>query len=69
MACAVCCTFGDGVVVLTGALPEISATDLDTDGVTFGSNDGLDPVVVEQLRKGEGTRRKLFERLLVKLRL
>ena len=63
------CSFGDGVVVLTGAHPELPAAALNVDGVSIRSNDGLDPVVVEQLRKGEGERRELFEKLLTELGL
>jgi glutamine amidotransferase-like uncharacterized protein len=69
VACAVRCTFGDGVVVLTGAHPELPAAALDKDGLTAGSSDGLDPVVVEQLREGENARQELFEKLLGELRL
>ena len=68
MACAVRCQFGDGVAVLTGAHPELPAVALDTEG-SAGNNDGLDPVVLEQLREGEDARREFFERLLAELRL
>lgn len=62
------CQFGDGVAVLTGAHPELHAAALDTEGFG-GNNDGLDPVVLEQLRGGEDARRAFFEKLLVELRL
>lgn len=63
------CTFGDGVAVLTGAHPELSASALDTEGSSPGSKNDLDPLVLEQLRGGEAARRELFEKLLVELRL
>ena len=67
VACAVRCAFGDGVAILTGAHPELSASALNMEG--HGSDNGLDPLVLDQLWEGETARRNLFEKLLVELRL
>jgi biotin--protein ligase len=79
VAAAVCCTVGDGVAVLTGAHPELTAAALSTGARPapavkgphqgFDDGGGLDPMVLGQLRDGEDGRRKLFERLLLALRL
>ena len=70
---------GDGVAVLTGAHPELTAAALSTGARPapavkrphqgFDDGGGLDPMVLGQLRDGEDGRRKLFERLLLALRL